>query len=185
MDRVDQLLESYKRQLDLPWRSGLSGAERVWMLIYPPDLERRIRARTDDFRQATTNAGHPWAAVDLTQSFPKWMADHQYRDAYFKDPSLMRPALGPFARTVEDQIKAALSSDEATADSVVGVLGVGTLFPMVRVSSLLPNITSEVRGRLLVLFPGTFEDGNYRLLDARDGWNYLAIPITISEASPR
>ena len=33
-------------------------------------------------------------------------------------------------------------------------------------------------GRLLVFFPGEVEGNNYRLLDARDGWNYLATPIT-------
>jgi hypothetical protein len=27
----------------------------------------------------------------------------------------------------------------------------------------------------------TDESNNYRMLDARDGWNYLAVPITASE----
>jgi hypothetical protein len=31
---------------------------------------------------------------------------------------------------------------------------------------------------LLVLFPGTYENNNYRLLDGYDGWNYLATSIT-------
>ena len=40
-------------------------------------------------------------------------------------------------------------------------------------------------GRLVVFFPGQFEQNNYRLLDARDGWNYLAVPITLyGEGSP-
>jgi hypothetical protein len=34
-----------------------------------------------------------------------------------------------------------------------------------------------VPGRLLQTFPGTHEGGIYRLLDARDGWNYLAVSI--------
>ena len=38
-----------------------------------------------------------------------------------------------------------------------------------------------MKGRLLVFFPGVYEQNNYRLLDARDGWNYLAFPITASE----
>ena len=42
-------------------------------------------------------------------------------------------------------------------------------------------ISREVRGRLLVFFPGEHERGNYRLLDARDGWNYLAVPIDAQE----
>jgi len=36
-----------------------------------------------------------------------------------------------------------------------------------------------------VLFPGVYEQNNYRMLDARDGWNYLAIPITSSEGDQR
>jgi hypothetical protein len=35
---------------------------------------------------------------------------------------------------------------------------------------------------LLVFFPGQFDNNNYRLLDARDGWNYLAVPITADQA---
>jgi len=28
-----------------------------------------------------------------------------------------------------------------------------------------------------VFFPGEHEGNSYRLLDARDGWNYLAVPL--------
>jgi hypothetical protein len=40
-------------------------------------------------------------------------------------------------------------------------------------------VVKDIRGRLVVFFPGEYEDNNYRLLDARDGWNYLAVPITL------
>jgi hypothetical protein len=33
-------------------------------------------------------------------------------------------------------------------------------------------------GRLLVFFPGSRDGNVYKLLDAREGWNYLATPIT-------
>jgi hypothetical protein len=39
-------------------------------------------------------------------------------------------------------------------------------------------VADAVPGRLLVLFPGEYENNSYRLLDARDGWSYLAVPIT-------
>jgi len=39
-------------------------------------------------------------------------------------------------------------------------------------------LSGLVHGRLVVFFPGSFEDNNYRLLDGYDGWNYLATPIT-------
>jgi len=46
-------------------------------------------------------------------------------------------------------------------------------------------VEADIRGRLLVFFPGVYEQDNYRLLDARDGWNYLAIPITASDVEIR
>ena len=48
----------------------------------------------------------------------------------------------------------------------------------VKVSALLNAVNDAIAGRLLVFFPGQHEGNSYRLLDARDGWNYLAIPIT-------
>ena len=51
-----------------------------------------------------------------------------------------------------------------------------------RVSELVAKAESKIRGRLLVFFPGAYENNNYRLLDARKGWNYLAVPITSEES---
>ena len=43
---------------------------------------------------------------------------------------------------------------------------------------VVDDIAPLVTGRLLIFFPGAYENNNYRLLDAYDGWNYLAVPIT-------
>lgn len=45
----------------------------------------------------------------------------------------------------------------------------------------MKEIERDIRGRVVVFFPGEYENSNYRLLDARDGWNYLAVPITLQE----
>ena len=65
-----------------------------------------------------------------------------------------------------------------TENTVVAVLGVATLFGLARFSEVLRKVDRDIRGRLLVFFPGQYDHNNYRLLDARDDWNYLAIPIT-------
>ena len=70
-------------------------------------------------------------------------------------------------------------------ETVVAVTGVASLFGFTRISQVLPLVEPHVRGRLLVFFPGVYENNNYRLLDARDGWNYLAVPITSHEAEGR
>lgn len=185
MDRVDALLGEYRRQLALPWRPDLAGAERVWMAVYPPEMERRVRARIGDFELATREAGHDWLEHDVTTSFSKWLASQEYASAYYADPELLAPALPQYLAALHDEIAATFELPNASATSVVALAGVGSLFPMVRVSELLQRLADRIPGRLLVLFPGSFERGNYRLLDARDGWNYLAIPITIPEGAAR
>ena len=66
-------------------------------------------------------------------------------------------------------------------NTVLAITGVASLFGFLRISEILPMVEAHVRGRLLVFFPGVYEQNNYRLLDARDGWNYHAVPITASE----
>lgn len=182
-DRVDLLLEQYQKQLALPWRRDLSGAERVWIAVYPPEIERRLSYKIDEFKLATTGAGRRWRHLDLTQSFAKWLSAQEYREAYFEEPDLIGPALDGYAKSLVDDIEAVLKADEVDADTIVALSGIGSLFPMVRVSTLIQGLAQDILGRLLVFYPGTYEHGNYRLLDARDGWNYLAVPITIPEGA--
>ena len=84
-----------------------------------------------------------------------------------------------FPDFVADRIRTVLSRSDVGDDSVVAVFGVASLFGFARVSQLLKLIEGDVRGRLVVFFPGQYEQNNYRLLDARDGWNYMAVPISI------
>lgn len=184
-DRVTELVRAYERQARMPWRSGLSGPERVWMAIYPPELERRVRINIPEFEIATRQANHGWVEHDVTKAFSTWMANHPRREAYFQAPELLTPALSQFMAKVEQDVRATLAGPPADDNTVVALIGVGALFPMIRVSELVQHVAADIRGRMLVLFPGRFDDGNYRLLDARDGWNYLAVPITIPENTDR
>ena len=44
----------------------------------------------------------------------------------------------------------------------------------------LPNLLATKNGRLVAFFPGGYDaaHNSYRLLGAKDGWGYLATPIT-------
>ena len=53
-----------------------------------------------------------------------------------------------------------------------------SIYGFTKVSLLLKEVVHDIRGRLLLFFPGEYDNNNYRLLDARDNWNYLAVPIT-------
>lgn len=178
MSEVESLIQNYRRFAALPWKRNVSGPEKVWFAVYDPSQERRIRLRLDEFRIATMEAEHQWHQVDLTDSFARWMADHRYREAYFESPEDLELALPAYENAVVEQLRAALTAPEVDEDTVVAVVGVGSLFGLTYVSDVVKGCVDYVQGRLLVFFPGHQEGSNYRLLDARDGWNYLAIPIT-------
>lgn len=177
MSEVEELLKAYERFVSLPWKDDLSGAEKVWFVVYDPPQERRIRFRLPEFETVTKKAKHKWISLDLTDTFASWMAGHRYREAYFESPEDLEPALSDFADTVVKNIVDLLSSSEADKDTIVAITGLASLFGLTRASAVLEKVTSVIRGRLLVFFPGRHEGSLYRLLDARDGWNYLAIPI--------
>ena len=83
-----------------------------------------------------------------------------------------------FVETLIEQIKAQIAT-QAGPDTVVALVGVGALFGVARVSTVVEGIKDAIPGRLLVFIPGEHhpENHTYRLLDARDGWNYLAVPL--------
>lgn len=179
MSRLDGLVDQYRRHIALPWQRTVSGAQRVVMLVYDKELERTLRARMLAFETATTEARHAWQAVDVTGAFAEWMASDEYRDDYFASPDDLRLKLeAEFTRYVADKVRAVLTATSTTPDTVVALTGTGSLFGFCHVSQLLKQIERDIRGRLVVFFPGQFENNNYRLLDARDGWNYLAVPVT-------
>ncbi len=180
MSYVDDLLGAYRKFVALPWQQNLAPPQRVWMAVYPPEQERRLRLHVPAFKTATMEERHPWSLVDVTKSFETWMASHEYRDAYFEGPDLLESALPAFFSHLVEEVRAALAA-HADRNGIVALLGAGTLFGLgdaVKVSALLNAVNDTIAGRLLVFFPGEHEGNSYRLLDARDGWNYLAIPIT-------
>ncbi len=177
MSRVDRLLRAYERFVALPWEPNLAGAQRVWFAVYDKAEERRVRARLTEFELATKRAGHDWTHLDLTNAAARWMAAQEYREAYFEDPSDLDLILPEFETTVVGQVRAVLADAQVTDQTVVAVSGIGCLFGFTKVSAVIQTAAPHIRGRLLVFFPGEHENNNYRLLDARDGWNYMAVPI--------
>lgn len=179
---MDALVRAYERFVDLPWKAGLAAPQRIWMVVYPPRDERRIRARVAAFESATIKADHRWRLVDLTDAFARWLGEHPYRDTYFRSPAMLSAAaIKDFERRLVDELTVAAGGALGDGDAVVAILGVGALFPFTKVSRLLEVAAPLVQGRLVVFFPGERDGSNYRLLEARDGWNYLATPITATE----
>jgi hypothetical protein len=178
MSRIERLLRNYERFVSIPWPPSLAGPQRVWFLVYDKFDEQRIRCRVEEFQLATVNAGHQWQLIDLTISFASWMADQEYRESYFRSPEDLDILLPRFRQQVVQDICSALH-EHSSPNSVFVIMGIGCLFGFAKVSDIVNAVAPDILGRLLVFFPGEiYENNNYRLLDARDGWNYLAVPIT-------
>lgn len=179
MSRFENLVDNYDRHIGSPWQQTVAGAQRVIMIVYDKDLERTIRARSEEFGNRTRNHGLSWTKVDITDAFSDWLANDDYLEAYLESPEDLQLKMdAEFAPFVARKIKAALKSSAEPEKSVVGVIGAASLYGLCRVSNVLRLVEPEILGRLVVFFPGQLAGNNYRLLDAQDGWNYLAIPIT-------
>lgn len=180
--KVAKLVSTYRQHLTVPWQAGLAAIQRVIFAVYDKADELRLRANVEEFALVSQQAGKQWLLLDVTNAFPEWMAKQEYRDAYFESPEdlagYQTGELTEFIADITANLKARISA-EAGPDTVVALLGVGTLFGLARVSSVVEGIKETVQGRLLVFFPGEHnpENHTYRLLDARDGWNYLAVPL--------
>ena len=178
MSKVRDLAAAYKRHVSAPWPRTLAGAQRVMMIVYPKDRERALRAAIGEFKQATLGAHCEWRLVDCSGWFADWMARHEYRESYFEEPELLDGVLDQeFRSAASARLERALKG--AGERTVVGLVGVASLYGFVRVSKLIHDVERSIEGRLAIFFPGSKDGNNYRLLDARDGWNYLAQPITL------
>lgn len=185
MSRIDVLRRNYQRVCGLPWDRNLAGPQRVWVAVHDKDDERRLRMQLSLFEEATQATGHRWLHCDLTDAFANWLCRSDnlgYAQSYFESPELLDDGpLSEFKETVARQLVEDMQSLDHPDQTVVAITGVASLFGFTRISQVLPLVEPHVRGRLLVFFPGVYENHNYRLLDARDGWNYLAVPITAHE----
>ena len=180
MGRIEELATRYRSHIGAPWQRNLAGDQKAIFIVYPKGDERKLRARMELFEMATTSTKHEWRLVDLTDAFARWMSETGYRDAYFEEPETLAMKLrSDFVQYTAARLRESLTAEGIDEDSVVAVQGVASLFGFSLVSLVLKEIIMDIRGRLVVFFPGEFEDNAYRLLDARDGWNYLAVPITL------
>lgn len=179
MGRIDELAENYGRHIAAPWSRNLAGAQKIVFLVYDKADERKLRAKKKDFEFRTREARHSWKEFDFTDAFAQWMAGQEYRDAYFEAPEDLGMKLdSDFAGFCADRLREVLLSPDVDEDTVVGIFGCGSLYGLTRLSQVLGLVEPDIRGRLAVFFPGSKEGNNYRLMDARDGWSYLAVAIT-------
>lgn len=178
MSQARRLIDGYKTRVGLPWETHLAPPQRVWFVVHDKAHERKIRSLLDEFPIATSQAGKHWVLLDLTNAFPEWMAHLEYRESYFQNPEFLNEgALQEFRDHLIGELRRRIRAVSSPENTVFALIGVASLFGFLRVSELISRMVEMIEGRLVVFFPGRYENGNYRLLDAHDGWNYLAVPI--------
>lgn len=181
MARIEELAKRYENHISAPWQQGLAGDQKTIFVVYPKEDERKLRAKLGLFEIATRQAKHGWKLFDFTDVFPRWMAAEAYAQTYFEEPDALTMKLqSAFLEHTRALLRDSLTANDVDDRTVLAVQGVASLFGFVQVSLVLKEVVQYVRGRLLVFFPGDYDNNNYRLLDARDGWNYLAVPITLN-----
>jgi hypothetical protein len=183
MSYAQNLLEKLKTHLALPWPVNVSGQERVLMTVYPPSEERRIRRFIDsgEFGAEIKTLNHGWSCLDLSKAFSDWLSDHEYKDGLLNKPQRLWDDKGN-VKGLEEYLVTKITEASANddANTVFALIGCGGLFGLFSVSHLIQLVAEKVPGRLVAFFPGEFDAANnsYRLLGAKDGWGYLATPIT-------
>lgn len=180
MNRIDQLLINYRSHIQMPLRPGLPSSQRVWFALYPAEEERRLANRVLEFEMATKDAGHPWTRIDLKGSFARWLdtVDEGERVEWWKNPG----DIDLYAKTEWKARLTAFFREEvarvaAPERTVFALTGLMDVYDFLHVSELIDAFEPSFPGFLLVFFPGVKEGNTYRFLDARTGWNYLALPI--------
>ena len=103
------------------------------------------------------------------------MAQQPWFDRLARRPGTLSTVIPVFEDHLAETIRGELH--ECGPSHILALTGIASLFGLTRASSLIDKVVGNIPGRLLVTFPGVHRGGIYRLLDARDGWNYLAVPI--------
>lgn len=175
MNSFDEILSAYTKQVVLPWANDTPPAGRIWVVWYEKAMQRRFTGRLSEFEHATRKAGRGWHQLDLAPWFGRWIAEHEFFDGLVEQPKELRGLLPDIEDSLVIEVRKALEA--CTSNDVLALDGCGALFGVARVSTIIGRVADYVPGRLMVGFPGKHSGGVYRLLDARDGWNYHAIPI--------
>ena len=183
MTKVQQLVHNYQRFVHLPWPTNIAGSQRVWFAVYPPTEERNVRAQISEFEIATRDAHHKWSLIDLTNIPAIFISEHGYRESYFNEPETVSSIEDDLKDYIVSFLRTEFKSPDNDENTVVAIMGTGALFGFTHISSIISAIDTTIKGRLLVFFPGVYEKNQYRFMDARDGFNYMAIPITCDEGN--
>ena len=177
MSKIDTLLKNYNNKISIPWPTA-AAAQRVIYAVYSPSDERKLRSKIGEFEITSKSLGHGWVHYDLTNSFAIWLDEQKYCKQYYQKPNLLISIVKRYEDFLVKEFTSIINEKKVTGNDVVAVSGLSSIFGFIRVRDLTERFAPIVPGRLLMFFPGSYKNNNYSLLDASDGWDYHALPIT-------
>lgn len=182
MSKIDSLIDSYKRHISLPFRKERDLTQRTWIAVYPPEEELRLRSKIDEFEIATKENDYHWKTIDFTDSLAEWldsMPEQKRKECLADDENTADIAKPLFMRFLAERIKNTIEETPAAKvdRSVFAIVGLMGIYDFAFISEVFESLSKNLPGNLLLFFPGEKEGNIYKFLNARKGWNYMAVPI--------
>ena len=165
MASLEELLGELRRQLALTWQPDVPPESGVWILWYDKALDRKVRGRFQEVRQTVIEADHGWHHLDLETLFPAWIAQHELLTVLLENPLELSTQLPDFEAVVAVQVGAAI--EKCGENDLLAISGCGAVSGLLRLSDLIASCASHIRGRVMLLYPGTHRANVYRLRRAR------------------
>ncbi len=182
MSQIDKLIENYANFIKIPFNTSDAPSQRVIFCVYNQRDQLKLEAKISEFEIKTKDANRKWLFYDIANTYPQFLITQKYIEKYYKKPELTSINADQFIEYLASGLKQYLSEHETDDNTVLAINGVGSLFSVLKVNSLVEKIAPMHLGRLLVFFPGSYNSKNihqnYKLLDGYDGWNYHAVAIT-------
>jgi hypothetical protein len=170
-----RLVKSFAEFIQIPSQLDVAPEQRVIFCVYDQKHERVLRHYWHEFEKAVEKAELDFDTFDLQSLFGTWLDETRYVEAYFQQPAHLESIRVDWLDFLVQRYERLAAPCDA--NSVMLLTGLGYLFGFIRVKQVIERFAPMTPGRLVAFFPGTFENNNYRLLNAYDGWNYLAIPL--------
>jgi hypothetical protein len=182
MSKIDSLIESYRRHISMPYRKEKDLTQRTWIAVYPPEDELRLRSKIDEFEIATKDSGHRWQTIDFNHAIADWLdsvPEQKKKECLADDANTTDLANPQFKKYLSNRILSCIQACpvEVVDKTVFAILGAMGIYDFAYISEVFEFLPKNLPGNLLLFFPGEKEENIYKFLNARKGWNYMAVPI--------
>jgi hypothetical protein len=168
---LEELLLNRRRQL-----TGYAGVPFV-LLVYPPEAEVECREQQEHLFEKLQAKGLSIEVIPVHQLLFETLRQNGVLEDVFQlevgDEGFMLEQLSILYKDALFD-KLTQVADEATPDSVLFLTRVASLYPFVRIGSLLSELENKVNMPLVIFYPGSEGEGKLSFLNVLEGSYYRA-----------